>query len=155
MAEERPSIEEPPGEDRSRGEGFPQILHDRARTSGQELHKLLVTFSTGLLAIYFLALTGRDDPADPGLQTIAVLVGLLATGCAVFFGLAAYYCDMKRNYLRASALQAGDQKARDDLFVSRDLWLGRRRWSIRALNVFFGVGTVAALAYVGARVLGV
>jgi hypothetical protein len=40
-----------------RGQGFPQILHDRSRTAGTELHKLLLSLSTGGVAVYFVALT--------------------------------------------------------------------------------------------------
>jgi hypothetical protein len=43
------------------GEGFPPILHDRSRAAGMDLHRLLISLSTGTLAIYFLALTGRPS----------------------------------------------------------------------------------------------
>ena len=61
---DRPSLQEPHGESDALGAGFAQILHDRARASSQELHTLLLSFSTGLLAVYFVALNTTKDPAQ-------------------------------------------------------------------------------------------
>jgi len=150
---DRPSIQEPPGEERLRGEGFAQILHDRARESSQQLHKLLLSFSIGLLAVYFVALTATDDAAKPGVQTISAIAGLGAMGVAVFAGLLGLYADMKRNYFRASALQAKDTRHCDERYRSRDRWRRRQCWSIWVLNTFFLLGVTSSVVYVVFRVL--
>lgn len=150
---EKQNIQEPKGEGSSRGEGFAQILHDRARESSQQLHKLLLSYSTGLLAVYFIALTATDDAAKPGVQTISAIAGLIATGLAVLTGLIGLYADMKRNYFRASALQAKDKQRRDKLFHARDCWLLRQRLSIRSLNVFFVFGITSSVIYIIFRIL--
>ncbi len=150
---EKPNIQEPPGGKRSGDERLAQILHDRARESSQQLHKLLLSFSTGLLAVYFIALTATEDAARPGIQTISAIAGLIATGLAVFAGLIGLYADMKRNYFRASALQAKDDRRRDKLFRTRDRWLLRQRLSIMSLNVFFLFGVTSSIIYIIFRIL--
>lgn len=147
------NIQEPPGGKQSGDERLAQILHDRARESSQQLHKLLLSFSTGLLAVYFIALTATEDAAQPGIQTISAIAGLSATGIAVFAGLVGLYADMKRNYFRASALQAEDKQRRDKLFRTRDRWLFRQRLSIMSLNVFFLLGVTSSIIYIVCRIL--
>ena len=154
MADKTDSIIEPPEEARQRPDpDFAQELHNRARASSQELHKLLVSFATALLAVNYFALIAADDPAAPGPQTWMALLGLSAQGVAVLGGLSAYYCDMKRNYHRAKALQAAQQMARDGFFRKRDRWRRRQQWSVRTLNVFFVIGVIAAITYVALRLL--
>lgn len=148
-----PSIQEPPGEKRAHGGDFAQKLHDRARQSSQDLHRLLLSLSTGLVAVYFVALTTTEDAAKPGVQTVTAIIGLCAMGVAVFAGLLGLYADMKRNYFRGSAIQATKPTRRDYLYRKRDLWLRRQRWSIRALNVFFVFGVGMSVVYVICRIL--
>lgn len=149
----KPNIQELPIEGQTRRERFAQILHERARESSQQLHKLLLSFSIGLLAVFFLALTATEDAAKPGVQTISAIAGLSAMGIAVLVGLFAFYADMKRNYFRASALQTKDKLRRDELYNSRDRWLRCQRLSILALNSFFLIGVISSLLYVIFRVL--
>ena len=150
---DKPNIQELPREGQTRRERFAQILHNRARESSQQLHKLLLSFSAGLLAVFFVALTATEDAAKPGVQTISAIAGLSAMGIAVLAGLFAFYADMKRNYFRASALQTKDKLRRDELYNSRDRWLKCQRLSILALNSFFLIGVISSLLYVIFRVL--
>ncbi len=150
--DETASIEEPEGEKAAVGEGFPQILHNRARESSRELHKLLLSFSSATLAVYFVALTTKGEGLT-STQTIASLIGLSSMGIAVFLGLLGLFADMKRNYCRGSALQAKDRKKRDELYELRDLWLARQRRSVAALNIFFIVGVLASILYMALRIL--
>jgi len=152
VPEER-GLQDPPDGKQARGKGFPQILHDRARESSQQLHKLLLSFSTGLLAVYFIALTATDDAAKPGVQTIAAITGLVTTGLAVFAGLLGLYADMKRNYFRAAAIQAKEPQRRDKLYKTRDQWRQRQRFSIATLNLCFLLGVTSSVVYVIFRVL--
>lgn len=150
---DEPNIQEPPNQKKSDDEKLAEIFHARARESSQQLHKLLLSFSTGLLAVYFIALTATEDAAKPGIQTISAIVGLSATGIAVFAGLVGLYADMKRSYFRASALQAEDKQRRDKLFRTRDRWLLRQRLSIMSLNVFFLLGVTSSIIYIFFRIL--
>jgi hypothetical protein len=150
---DKADIQESPKEGQAHRERLAQTLHDRARESSQQLHKLLLSFATGLLAVFFVALTATEDAAKPGVQTISAIAGLSAMGIAVLTGLFAFYADMKRNYFRASALQAKDKLRRDELFQARDRWRRCQRLSILALNSFFLFGIISSLLYVIFRVL--
>ena len=150
---DKTDIQQPSKEGQTRRERLAQTLHDRARESSQQLHKLLLSFATGLLAVFFVALTATEDAAKPGVQTISAIGGLSAMGIAVLAGLFAYYADMKRNYFRASALQAKDKLRRDELFQTRDRWRRCQRLSILMLNSFFLFGIISSLLYVISRVL--
>jgi hypothetical protein len=75
--------------DKERGKGLPQILHDRARSSAIELHKLLVSLSTAILTIFFLAVTTEIKPPLTPKQKFFVLFSLIAFGSALFSGLIA------------------------------------------------------------------
>lgn len=135
------------------GKGLPQILHDRARKSGEELHKLLVSFSAAILAIYFLALTTKTEPPLSHAQMILSIVGMTAMGLAVLVGMINLLADTKRNYYRACALQASEQEDRDRYFQMRNLWLSRQRWTSAFLRGFFTVGIAATVFYLIARVI--
>lgn len=132
---------------------LPQILHDRARKSGEELHKLLVSFSTAILAIYFLALTTKTEPPLTNVQMVMSIIGMTAMGLAVLVGMINLQADTKRNYYRACALQASEQQDRDRYFQMRDQWLSRQRWTSTLLRAFFTVGIVATVFYLIARVI--
>jgi len=147
------SVQKRPHARQTRRDKLAQTLHDRARESSQQLHKLLLSFSTGLLAIYFVALTATEDAAAPGVQTVSAIVGLVATGLAIFAGLEGLYADMKRNYFLAAALQANDTQRRDELYKYRDHWRRRLRVSIVALNVLFLLGVTSSVVYIIFRVL--
>lgn len=152
MIDQTDSITEPPGEARQRTDAdFAQELHNRARASSQELHKLLVSLATGLLAVDYFALTTAQAPAAPGPQTWMAILGLVAQGVAVLSGLFAYYCGMKRNYCRAKAYQATEQSARGVYLARRDRWSRRERWSVWGLNTFFVAGVTMSITYVALR----
>lgn len=146
--------EEREGGRRSLGKGLPQILHDRARRSGEELHKLLLTFSTGILAIYFLALTTKIDPGLTRKQQIVCILGILTMGLAVASGMINLLADTKRNYFRACALQAKVQGDRDRFFKLRDHWLEWYRRTRVILKATFLAGISLSIAYMIARIMG-
>lgn len=79
MPDPTDSIIEPPDEARQQTDAdFAQELHNRARASSQELHKLLVSFATALLAVNYFALTATENPAASGAQTSLAVLGLTA-----------------------------------------------------------------------------
>ena len=130
---------------------FAQVLHNRAHESSQELHKLLVSFATGLLAADYFSLTTAQAPAAPGPQTWMAVMGLVAQGIAVLSGVFAYYCGMKRTYCQAKAYQATKQSAKDDYHARQDRWHRRERWSVWGLNTFFVVGVTSSTVYVALK----
>ena len=150
---DKADIQESPKKRQTHHERLAEKLHDRARESSQQLHKLLLSFSIGLLAVFFVALTATEDAAKAGVQTISAIAGLSAMGIAVLVGLFAFYADMKRNYFQASALQTKDKPRRDKLFQTRDRWRRCQRLSILTLNSFFLFGIISSLLYVIFRVL--
>jgi hypothetical protein len=68
--------------EKERGVGFPQVIHDRARTAATNLHKFLLSLSTGSVGIFFIAVTTKIDPQLTIYQQVAILVGLAAMGIA-------------------------------------------------------------------------
>ena len=146
-------LEEREGERRSVGEGLPQILHDRARKSGEELHKLLLTFSTAILAVYFLALTTEIEPELTNTQSIISILGVLFMGVAVASGMFSLLADTKRNYFRACAIQARKQDERDKFFRFRDKWLLWHRRTSTILRCTFIIGIALSVLYMIARIL--
>lgn len=137
------------------GEGLPQILHNRARESSQELHKLLLSFSSAALAVYFVALTAKNDLTITFAQTVVLFFGFLFMGTAVLGGLIAYYADMKQNYYKGSAMQAKEEEKQNKLYKSADMWRAIQRKSVLVLNFYFFVGVLAAMVYVDIRLMNI
>ena len=137
---------------KERGQGFPQTLHDRSREAGTELQRLLISLATGSLAAYFLALTASDSDLTLW-QQIAALSGVLFMGISVLSGVLSWHADSRRNYFWASALQAEESKTRTALYRSRDRWLTKSRFFFSLLSRTFSVGVVSSLVYMALRVL--
>jgi hypothetical protein len=136
-----------------RGEGFPQIVHDRSRDVGRDLQKLLVSLSTGTLAIYFLALTTEAKPGLTHHQTQVSIVALALMALAVGSGLFGMYADTRRNYFWASALQKKDKNAKSLLYKHRDRWLRTERIMDLTLAISFLAGITMSVIYMFLRVL--
>src|SRR5437868_11369679 len=83
-------------------------LHDRSREAASEYHKLLTQLSTGVLAIYFLALTASIDPPLTATQQTVALCSLIFMGLSVFFGVWYWLADALRNYYWGSSIDALD-----------------------------------------------
>jgi hypothetical protein len=137
-----------------RGEGFPQLLHDRARTAAEELHRLLLSLSTAAVGVFFLALISKADPPLTQIQKASVLIALFAMAGAAFSGIASWYSDCRRNYFWAMALQSDEKKSRTQLYQQRDRWLRWERFTARCLIALFIFGVLASMAYMACRVLG-
>lgn len=153
MTPSGPTGRTPRDDDTDRGEGFPQIIHDRARAAAEELHKLLVSLSTGALAVYFVALTSKVEPPLTSMQQGTVLGGLGFMGLALFSGISAWYADMKRNFYWASAMQQHEEHARETLFSRRDLWIRSKTVAILGLDVFFFLGIACSIGFITLRVV--
>ncbi len=137
----------------AKGEGFPQILHDRSRTAGTELHRLLVSLSTGTLAIYFLALTGEAKPPLTTNQKVAAIASVACVAMAAMFGILSMYADVRRFYLWGSALQATDKSEKQALYKERDRWIVRDRWFAPAMGYLFMLGMISSVIYGALRIM--
>jgi hypothetical protein len=136
------------------GEGFPQILHDRSRAAGTELHKLLISLSTGTLAIYFLALTGEAKPPLTRNQKFLAITSVACVALAATSGILSMYADVRRFYLWGSALQTVDKTKRTALYKERDEWITRDRRFAPAMGILFVVGMLTSVIYGTLRILG-
>ena len=74
--------QEPLEKSEERGKGFAQILHDRSRESGEALHKLLISLSTAVFAVYFIAVTNIAVQLTHW-QVISAIAGLVFTALAI------------------------------------------------------------------------
>jgi hypothetical protein len=136
------------------GEGFPQILHDRSRAAGLDLHRLVISLSTGTLAIYFLALTGEAKPALTLNQKVCAVVSVVCVAFAAACGIISMYADVRRYYFWASALQTSDKSKKGMLYRQRDRWARRDQRLMPAMGILFVSGMLSSLVYGALRVLG-
>jgi hypothetical protein len=137
-----------------RGKGFPQILQDRSRAAGMDLHRSLISLSTGTLAIYFLALTGEAKPPLTANQKICAVVSVVCVAFSAACGIVSMYADVRRYYLWASALQTAEKGVKRILYRERDRWLRRDRALVPAMGILFISGMLSSLVYGTLRVLG-
>jgi hypothetical protein len=138
-----------------RGQGFPQILHDRARGAAEELHRLLISLSTAGVGVFFVSLTGKTEPQLTLVQRVSVLVALLTMAGAALSGIVSWYSDCRRNYFWASALMAKERAERSKLYRQREHWLKLAHGAARCLLALFVVGILASMVYMVCRILGV
>lgn len=121
-------------------------LHDRAREATHEYHKLLTQLSTGILAIYFLALTSSIVPPLTSNQQIAALCSLTFVGLAVFFGVLYWLGDALRNYYWGSSVSASvDEHNRQQLNLHKRKMVWQRviriaTWGI-SISFLLGIGS--------------
>jgi hypothetical protein len=78
-----------------------QNFHDRARQSGVELRKIVISLSTGALAICFLVLTREIKPVLTILQQKLLLVAVCFFGLSVFGGIVSWWSDGARFFYLA------------------------------------------------------
>jgi len=138
----------------TRGQGFPQLLHDRARAAGSELYRLLISLAIGGVGLFFLALTGKADPPLSLAQRLVVLFAVISMAVAALSGIACLYADARRYYFWACALQATDELKRLQSYKERDRWFRLKRFATKGLIWLFVAGILASAAYLGLRLKG-
>lgn len=144
-----------PNKDGSRVErnaDLSERIHDRARQSGVELHKLTIGLTTGILASYFVAMTAKADAQFTSLQRICMSLGMVVLAAALGSGLFAWYADTKRNYYWARALVADVAKTRNELYVRRDSWIRLKDGFTIAMYLMFSLGIGSSGVYVLLRI---
>jgi hypothetical protein len=117
--------------------------------------KLLLSLSTGGVAVYFLGLTGKIEPRLTTSQIAAVSIATIGFADAGLSGISCWSADCRRNYFWASALQAEDKLERSKLYRQRDRWLRGERVTANLLISLFVLGVLVSALYIGLRLLGV
>jgi len=87
-----------------------QVFHDKAIESGKELRKIIVSLSTGILAIFFLALTREIKPLLQPLEKIILILSISLFSVSIFSGIIAWFIDSNRYYFMAKAKEASEKK---------------------------------------------
>ena len=139
----------------SRGKGFPQILHDRARTAAVELHKLLLSLSTGAVAVFFIAITTKIEPVLTFCQRVCLLLGLLSMGFAVLEGIISWHADSQRNYFWALSLQKEEKEEKKENYKKRDKYLACERVAANFLVGSFLMGMLFSSVYIALRIFSI
>ncbi|MCC6683551.1 MAG: hypothetical protein IT247_00620 [Bacteroidia bacterium] len=132
-------------------------LHDRSREAASEYHKLLTQLSTGVLAIYFLALTASIDPPLTTTQKIVALCSLVFMGLSVFFGVWYWLSDALRNYYWGSSMDALDDGSNLDehkLYKRKKFWQRMIRVGSWGITISFVIGTATSIYYMALRLYG-
>jgi hypothetical protein len=129
-------------------------LHERAREGSFEYHKLLTQLSTGVLAIYFLALTSSTEPPLSPNQQIAALCSLTLMGLSVFFGILFWLSDALRNYYWGASLELTDKKKQEVLYKQKQKWQRVIRVGTWGMSIFFLLGMASSIWYMVLRVYG-
>ena len=142
-------------DDDTLGKGFAQILHDRARKASEEIHKLLLTFSAGILAVYFFALTSNDELQLTNSQKVLCIIGIGLMGSSILAGLYGLFADTKRNYYWARSIQENDETKRIVLHNTYRSWLRLQRLCRPMLCILFLLGVLITIAYMILRIIGV
>jgi hypothetical protein len=70
-----------------RGQDFADKLHARSREAAAEQRKLLISLATGCLALYFVALTGKIEPALTWSQTITCMLSVIFMALSILAGV--------------------------------------------------------------------
>ena len=99
-----------------------QIFHDRARDAGIELRKLIVSLSTGILAIYFLAVTREIKPPLEKSHKTILLVSIILFAICVLSGIIAWFSDGKRYYYWAKLIDSSDDAKKQKAKTIRNRW---------------------------------
>lgn len=132
-------------------------LHDRSREAASEYHKLLTQLSTGVLAIYFLALTASIDPPLTTMQKTVALCSLLFMGFSVFFGVWYWLSDALRNYYWGSSMNAlygSDSPDQQKFYKRKKFWQRMIRVGTFGITISFVIGTATSVYYMVLRLYG-
>src|SRR5262249_23685103 len=116
-------------------------------------HKLLLSLSTGGVAVHFVTLTGTVNLALSKGQKIIVLGAMFSMALASVSGIINWRADCRRNYLWASALQCEEKEKRNQLFRLRDRHLFVEKIPGRLFIVFFFFGIMLSAIYTASRII--
>ena len=129
-----------------------QKFHDRARESGIELKKLVISLSTGALAIYFFILTREVKPALSILQQKILLVSVCLFGLSIFGGIVSWWSDGARFFYLAQNEQSNQRASSSFIIKSIRHWTIIRRLSDVLVSISFAFGILLSILFIYSRV---
>ncbi len=129
-----------------------QKFHDRARESGVELRKLVISLSTGALAIYFFALIREVKPALSILQQKILLVSVCSFGLSIFGGIISWWSDGARFFYFAQNEKSNQHTSSSSIIKLKRRWTIIRRLSDVLVSVAFTVGILLSILFIFYRV---
>lgn len=129
-----------------------QKFHDRARESGVELRKLVISLSTGALAIYFLALTQEIKPPLTNIQQSLLVVSVCFFGLCIFCGIVSWWSDGARFFFLALNAESNQSDSPDSAFKLKRRWTIVRRLSDVLLTVAFSGGILVSIVFILYRI---
>lgn len=127
-----------------KGEGFPQILHDRARGAGEELVKLVISLSTAIFSVHFFSITTSLNKYTSN-QKLAIIIAIICMGLSIFAGIITWYADARKNFFWATALQKTDKSSKTKYYKLRDKWLWITRLNTIVFATAFTSGIVSSV----------
>jgi len=140
---------------KSQNEDLSQKFHDRARESALELHRLLLSLSTGAVAVFFFALTMKVDPPMTLIQKIIVLISLAAMSLASGAGIRALRADILVNFCRAKHMQSQECIEKEKFDRQKDKNEKSKKWLQDVLLKSFIIGVITFVIYIVLRVFGI
>jgi hypothetical protein len=129
-----------------------QKFHDRARESGVELRKLVISLSTGALAIYFLVLTREITPPLTDIQQVLLLASVCFFGLCIFGGIVSWWSDGARFFFLALSAESNQDGSSDSAFKLKRRWTIVRRLSDVILTVAFSGGVLVSIVFIFYRI---
>ena len=137
-----------------RGQEFADELHSRSRESAFEYRKLLTSLATGALALFFLALTAKIEPALTQLQLWLIGGAIVSMAVTVVSGLYCWNADAQRNYFWAKVEEGKQESGGPEFDTLSKSWKKRLNRATVVLRYSFGIGIAFSVVYMAARVFG-
>lgn len=127
-----------------------QFFHNRATESAKETRQGIVTMSSASLAVFFLALTSKIEPALNSRQKAFMLVALISMAMATFCGLWSAHSDARWSYCWAKE-RSIPVKPEEKWQEKSKRWHAQKRWSEKAAGIAFAVGVFFSAIYIALR----
>ncbi len=129
-----------------------QKFDDRARESSVELRKLVISLSTGALAMYFLVLTKEIRPPLTDNQQTLLIVSIYFFGLCILGGIISWWSDGSRFFFLARIIESNQENSSDLLFKMKRRWQIARRISDVLLMASFSGGILTSIVFIFYRI---
>ncbi|HBC89434.1 MAG TPA: hypothetical protein DCZ94_21055 [Lentisphaeria bacterium] len=128
-----------------------QIFHDRAYNATLEIRKILMSLSTGILAVYFFSLTQEIKPPLNIAEKIILTINIILFSFSILFGLLAWFSDNKRFFYKAKELDNLNEK--EKYTKAKDRWYRMRRLSDILFYFPFAAGIIFSAIFLILRII--
>lgn len=123
------------------------MLHQRARESGIELRRTVLSLAAGAIGLFFFALTTNVDPPITFVQKVLLVIALFGMTTALVLGVRGWKADGHRHYFWAKERTATTEEERDTNRALGKGWRDRMRLADVWLLRMFWLGVGAAVIY--------